>query len=128
MDLTELINLLTHSDNISIEYSNIDGKESLKINGKEIENKESFDDSEIKAKIEKYLKDIESIDDDLFVSVIESIKEINLGEFDDLCKQDSFTEEEAEIVNKDIDFMYNRIKEEIMSKVEQLADLYNKLP
>lgn len=129
MDLEKFIDLmLNHPGNISIEYTNMDGKESLRINGKDFtEKEEEFDDSEIKEKISLYKKKLETLDDDTFSNVIERAEKenMNLSEMNKGLELESYTEEDARYANDTIDVTTNLIKEVLSDKIEKLIQIYH---
>jgi hypothetical protein len=101
-----LINLILKNPNdIHIQYSNINGKEELFINGKEvvIESEEDenpkFDDSEIKTEISNFKEVLQNLDDSMFLTFCEELGEmIDINDLNKLMDQDSFTKDEAEKV------------------------------
>lgn len=129
MDFEKLINLiLNNPENINIEYSNVNGKEKLVINGEEIKREESFDDSEIKEEVKNYKDIVEELDDCLFIEICDDIKEsIDLVTFDELLKQDSYTEEEAEIVEQMLCFAETAIHEHVSNKIQDLQEILDKV-
>lgn len=126
MDLEKLLQLVLNCpDNFKLEYSNIDGQESLKLNGEELIDK--YDDSEVKEYISKYKEDIELIDDCLFLEVIEEISEtLDVQALDELLDQDSFTEEESELVYGQLTFIKAAFHEKIQNKIQDLEELLEK--
>lgn len=86
MNFEKLFDLiLANPDNISITYSNINGKETLKVNGKEVN---EFDDSQIKEDIAHYKEIIDKLDSCIFVEVLERVGEhIDLKELDTLLEK-----------------------------------------
>ncbi len=125
MDLEKLLQTaLKCPNNIKLEYSNINGQESLKLNGEELID---YDDSEVKKYISEYKEDIELIDDCMFLEVIEEIaKTIDSQALDELLNQDSFTEEEAELVYGLITFIRAAFHEKIQNKIQDLEELLEK--
>lgn len=134
---TFLSELLKEQSNIKIEYSNFNGEEKLLINGKEVSNQEqltketateTFDDAEIKRIIKDYKNLIDDLDDCIFVDVIDEIREdIDIKELDKLLNQTSFTEIEAVVVKSNIDYINSIIKEKITAKMQELANVLEKL-
>lgn len=127
MNLEKLLELVFENpDNISIEYSNINGKEKFIVNGKELS---VFDDSEIKTLISEYKKNIELLDDCTFTEAIEALEDrsnIDLNQLDKLINQESFTEKEAQTIKAHIDFMSSIIREKIFNKIQVLTELLDK--
>lgn len=123
MDIEKLFNLiLNNPDNISIQYSNINGEEKLVVNGKEVT--ERYDDSEIQEKIAKYRENVELLDDCVFVEALEAYEEdYSIKQFDDLLNKQYLDEEEATITNHLIDTMNTLIHNKIVSKIQNLTDL-----
>ena len=90
---TLLNNLLSiiykNPENVKIEYSYIDGKESLLLNGEE--QLKQFDDSRIKAIIKNYKENLDLLDDCVFVESLESLEDsIDFKQMDDLMHQEHF--------------------------------------
>lgn len=128
MNLEKLLELVFENpDNISIEYSNINGKEKFIVNGKELS---IFDDSEIKTLISEYKKNIELLDDCTFTEAMEALEDrsenIDLNQLDKLINQESFTEKEAQTIKAHIDFMSSIIHEKISNKIQILTELLDK--
>lgn len=127
MDLEQFLEvLLTNPQNIKIEYSNIDGKETLIVNGKEITEKEEYNDTEILNKIATFKSNIELLDENIYVEVLEDAQDINFKHLDTLINQEHFSKEEANIVSQQIDKIYELIRQKITSKVYELAELLEK--
>ena len=105
----------------------MDGKESLRINGKDFTEKEEFDDSAIKEKISLYKKKLETLDDDTFSNVIERAEKenMNLSEMNKGLELESYTEEDARYANETIDVTTNLIKEVLSDKIEKLIQIYH---
>lgn len=128
MDLEKFIDLmLNHPGDIRIEYTNVDGKESLLINGKDFTEKEEFDDSAIKEKISLYKKKLETLDDDTFANVIERAEKenMNLSEMNKGLELEHYTEEDAHYASRVIDVMTKLIKEVLSDKIEKLIQIYH---
>lgn len=122
MDLINLLWKLINENDINISYVNTNGKESLYVNGEKVE--DTFDDSEIKEVIATYKQDIENLDDDVFVEAMDEIGDyLCLSEFDELLNKDSFTEEEADQILENINFMYNVISDNITDKIEYYKNM-----
>ena len=95
----------------TIEYSYVNGEESLKINGKEVIEKKE-EDTEFKT----------------FVEVMEQIEnDINIKELDDLIHKDNLTNDEKNIVKFHIEYIYKAIKENLENKLEDINNLLKKL-
>lgn len=135
MDLEKLFALLlSNPDNIHLEYSNINGQESLIINGEELfdtpdeEIEETYDDTPIKEYIAKYQDNIRLLDDCTFIEVIEEIEGImDVQALDELLKQESFTQEEAELIYGQLNFINTVIHEKLVNKVQDLIELLERL-
>lgn len=129
MNLEELVNLiLNNPENIHIEYSNVNGEESLLINGKEITEKELFDDSDIKNEVKNYKDVVNKLDDCLFIEILEDSKQyVDLKTFDELLEQDSYTKEEADVVKQMINLFYTLIQEHISNKIIDLEEILEQI-
>ena len=111
----------------TIEYSYVNGEESLKINGKEVIEKKE-EDTEFKTFVDKYTEIIEELDDCTFVEVMEQIEnDINIKELDDLIHKDNLTNDEKNIVKFHIQYIYKAIKENLENKLEDINNLLKKL-
>lgn len=130
MDLEKFLELVfSNPDNIRVEYTNINGQESLKVNGEELlPEKERYDDTPIKEYISKYKDNIKLLDDCTFLEVIEEAEEvINIQSLDELLKQDSYTQEEAELVYGQLNFINTIIHEKLTNKVQDLIELIERI-
>lgn len=133
MDLEKLFKLLFNTpENIRIEYSNIDGKESLKINGEDFtdtpKEEEVYDDTSIKEYISKYKDNIQALDDCTFVEVIEEVEDIiDIKTLDSLLNQDSFTKDDAELIHGQIQIINTVIHEKLVNKIQDLQELLDRL-
>ena len=123
MDIEKLLELLNAHDNVRIEYSFIDGRESLKVNGEEVI--PSYDDSSIKKMIKEFKANIELLDDNTFTKVLEETK-LSLTDVINLLDQESFTEEEAVQAQNYIETLSTSIKEKLADKMDTLYYIYNR--
>lgn len=124
MDLEKLINyVMSNPTNISITYSNIDGEEKLIVNGKDFS--DTYDDSEIKAKVATYKENIDNLSDEIFERVLEKAEQenFNLVEMNKGLELESFSEEDAIYANNVINLMSELIVETINEKMEALNDM-----
>lgn len=93
----------------------------------EITKEETYDDTDIKTTIANYKRNIEELDDCLFLNAFDEMKDtIDVKEFDSLLKQDSFTEEEADKVYHYIDVSSDIICSHLKNKITDLTELYEK--
>ena len=133
MDLEKFFKLLlSNPENIHLEYSNINGQESLRINGEELfgtpdkekeekEEKEIYDDTAIKKYISNYKDIIQLLDDCTFVEVIEQVENvIDIQALDELLSQESFTRDEAELIYEQLNFINTAIHEKLVNKIQDL--------
>ena len=143
MDLEKFFKLLlSNPENIHLEYSNINGQESLRINGEELfgtpdkekeeeeekEEKEVYDDTAIKEYISNYKDNIQLLDDCTFVEVIEQIENvIDIQALDELLSQESFTQDEAELIYEQLNFINTAIHEKLVNKIQDLQKLIDRL-
>lgn len=123
MDIEKLLELLNAHNNVRIEYSFIDGRESLKINGEEVNS--TYDDSSIKKMIKEFKANIELLDDNTFTKVLEETK-LSLTDVINLLDQESFTEEEAIQAQNYIETLSTSIKEKLADKMDTLYYIYNR--
>lgn len=126
MNIENFIDLiLSNPNNIDIKYSNINGKETLVINGHEITKEEA---SEFNKEISDYKRLIEDLDDCLFLEVLEDIKEsIDIKIFNDLLEQSSWKKSEEEVLRGMINFTKTSIKEHIQNKISDYKELLEKI-
>lgn len=127
MNLEKLIELIfSNPDNICIEYSNINGQETLKVNGEELN--ESFDDTKVIAEVDKFKKIIDSLPDCIFEEIIEEIEDMfDLNTFNNLIQQERFTEFEAEHVTGLINQTYTVIREKVLDRIEELENILSQI-
>ena len=127
MNLKELFKtLLQCNDDINIQYTNIDGKEKLLVNGIEISEGEdqTFDDSGIKTEVIKFKEDLKQVDDNLFVVFCEQLSKIlDINEFNKLLDLKSFNEEQAVYTKGLINQSKTVLYELIDSRIDQLVNL-----
>ena len=121
-NMEEILNALLNGEIKSLEYSFIDGKETLKINGEEIKNEE---ESKIQSLIKEYKENIELLDDCTFVEVLDEIP-LDLKHFDTLLNKKSLTKEESEYVDEAIKHMNNSIHNKLEKKIKDLTELIKK--
>ena len=120
--MEEILNALLNGEIKSLEYSFIDGKETLKINGEEIKNEE---ESKIQSLIKEYKENIELLDDCTFVEVLDETP-FDLKHFDTLLNKKSLTKEESEYVEEAIKHMNNSIHNKLEKKIKDLTELIKK--
>lgn len=121
-NMEEILNALLNGEIKSLEYSFIDGKETLKINGEEIKNEE---ESKIQSLIKEYKENIELLDDCTFVEVLDETP-FDLKHFDTLLNKKSLTKEESEYVEEAIKHMNNSIRNKLEEKIKDLTELIKK--
>lgn len=128
MDLERLFELVfSNPDNIHIEYTSIDGRESLIVNGEELIPKR-YDDTPVKEYISKFKDNIKQLDDSIFLEVTEEASEIiDVQSLDELLDQDSFTQEEAELIYGQLNFINSIIHEKLTNKVQDLIELIERI-
>lgn len=120
-DIEEILNALLNGEIKSLEYSFIDGKETLKINGEEIKKEES----KIQTLIKEYKENIELLDDCTFVEVLDETP-FDLKHFDTLLNKKSLTKEESKYVEEAIKYMNNSIHNKLEEKINNLTELIKK--
>lgn len=121
-NMEEILNALLNGEIKSLEYSFIDGKETLKINGEEIKNEE---ESKIQSLIKEYKENIELLDDCTFVEVLDETP-FDLKHFDTLLNKKSLTKEESAYVEEAIKHMNNSIHNKLEEKIKDLTELIKK--
>ena len=106
-----------------ISTSNRNGNISITVESIE----QKFDDAEIKELVSNYKENIGKLDDCLFLDVLEEIKDhLDIKTFDELTNQDSYSEEDAEIVKSMINFTNLVVHENIVNKIQDLEELLTK--
>lgn len=129
MNLEKLLNLiLSNPDKIKIEYTCVNGQESLKVNGKEI-SEEKFDDSPILERVEYHKQVLNELDDCLFMEIMDVLKSCNtdFNKVNDLMEQEHYNKQEAEQVTAWMDKIENIIIGLIRDKIEHLTEILNQL-
>jgi hypothetical protein len=140
MDIQKLFDYIAKNPDINITYTNIDGKESLTVNGREVEGlkdteelekiKEDANNEDVKLKeeIDEWESFLEDIDDCVYEQVIDFISEdIDIKHFDDLTKQKTWTDCDREIVRKTISYINSVIKQVLLKKISYYKKLVNEL-
>lgn len=106
-----------------INVSNTDGV--IRVSVEPIE--QTYDDTKIKELVSDYKRNIEKLDDCLFLEVLDEIKDcLDIKTFDELINQNSYSEEDAEIVKSMIGFTTFVIHQHIINKIQDLEELLNK--
>lgn len=87
---------------------------------------QAYDDTEIKELVSNYKRNMDRLDDCLFLEVLDEIKDhLDLKTFNELTEQDSYSEEDAEIVKSMINFTNLVVHEHIVNKIQDLEELRN---
>lgn len=81
--------------------------------------------SDIKNKIANYKKNIDLLDDCIFVDVLDELAyfHIDLKQFDELLNKEQLTESEGTYVCYLIDFTSSLIQQHILNKIKNLSEL-----
>lgn len=131
MNLEKLFELVFNNpDNISIQYSNINGKEELIVNGEDLINGGiPYDDSLIKDKIANYKAKIEKLDDYIFEKVIDKAEKrcFNLYEMNKGLELENYTPQTELYASNVIDMMTELIQEIIQNEIQKLVDTLEEL-
>ena len=129
MDLEKFLELVfTNPDNISIQYSNINGKEKLIVNGKDLSKeegeKETYDDSKIKEEIALYKEKIESLDDYIFEKVIDEAERqhLNLCEMNKGLDLEHYNQEDELFAINVINIMTELVQTVLREEIQKLVD------
>jgi hypothetical protein len=125
MNIERLFELaLKNPEHIEIEYSNVNGKEKLIVNGEDVTEGEVFDDTKTKELVKTYKDNIEELDDDTFVEAVEKMDEhMNMYDFDQLLNKESYTFYEDVQITEMIDVANSIIKRVISDKINDLFNL-----
>lgn len=104
-----------------ISTSNHDG--SINITVEPIE--QTFDDTQIKELVSNYKRNLDLLDDCIFVDVLDELAtyNVNLKQFDDLLNKEELTESEETYVSYLIDFTNSLIHQHILNKITDLNEL-----
>lgn len=124
MDLEKLIKLiLSNPNNISIKYSNINGKEKLIVNGTDLTDQDC-DDSQIKEKIAEYKDKIEKLDDYIFELVMNEAeaRNFNLPAMNRGLELEKYNSQEKLYANNVIEIMTELIQEILRKEIEKLTN------
>ena len=133
MNLEKFLELvLTNPDNISIQYSNINGKEKLIVNGKDLSEKEEekeYDDSSIKEDVANYKAKIKKLDDCIFEKVIDEAEKrhFNLFEMNKVLELEHYTPQDAVYASNVMQIMLELIQEVIKDEIQKLIDMLEEL-
>lgn len=130
MDLEKILNKivkLVNQKDVCIKYSNINGKESLFINGDEvIENQ--FDDSEIKSRLAEFKTYWDKLDDCTITSVLNKLSDkVDVVTLDEFFEKDSYDEEEAILLEEYLEMVVTLVKEELYTKISELQNIIDSL-
>ena len=106
--------------NFRIEVSDEDGYFSLRL-------VKTFE-SNIKEKIANYKRNLDLLDDCIFVNVLDELASyhVNLKQFDELLNKEELTESEEIYVAYLIDFANSLIRQHIVNKIKDLNELLDK--
>lgn len=82
-------------------------------------------DTNIKNKIANYKRNLDLLDDCIFVDVLDELAtyNVNLKQFDDLLNKEELTESEETYVSYLIDFTNSLIRQHILNKITDLNEL-----
>ncbi len=82
-------------------------------------------DTNIKDKIANYKRNLDLLDDCIFVDVLDELStyNVNLKQFDDLLNKEKLTESEETYVSYLIDFTNSLIRQHILNKITDLNEL-----
>ena len=103
--------------NFRIEVSDEDGYFSLRL--------VKTSESNIKEKIANYKRNLDLLDDCIFVDVLDELPTYNIDikQFDELLNKEELTESEETYVSYLIDFTNSLIRQHITDKIEDLNEL-----
>lgn len=127
MNINDLVKLmLDNLDDLKIEYSIINGKESLKINDEEICN---YDDSKLIKKIESHKELLNQLDDCTFMDVVDLLKKenVNLKALNEFMDQEHYTKLDEVVADNYISIVSNAIESVIIKKCEMFNNILNQL-
>lgn len=107
-------------DGYRISASNHEGSINIRVEPAE----QGYDDSRVKELVANYKRNMDKLDDCLFLEVLDEIKDhLDLKTFTELTEQESYSEEDAEIVKSMINFTSLVVHEHIVNKIQDLEEL-----
>lgn len=122
--ITELIK--ANPDNIEVHYTNVNGRVRLVVNGEELPC-QTYDDSRVKEYISNYKKNLELLDDCIFIDTMEEISEtIDIKALDEALNQDHFTEDDAAEIIDCLEYINAVIHEKLVAHIQSSIDLLEK--
>lgn len=122
MSIEKLLEMISNTPNINIEYSNINGVETLIVNGEEVK-----EESKIVKDIKEYKENIELLDDCLFVKAMEKVAEdYCINEIEDFLNKKEFDKEEEQKAVALLEVLKNNIRETILDEIKSLYSLIEK--
>lgn len=124
MNIERLFKLIdSNPDNLSIQYTNRNGKERLIINGQDVSEEDNINDEIISFK-----ENINSLPDYVFEPVLEVLEEnIDLKKFNNLIDSEKhLSAEDSDYVKYHMEYINNIVKDTIRSMASELASLINK--
>ena len=122
MSIEKLLEMISNTPNINIEYSNINGVETLIVNGEEVK-----EESKIVKDIKEYKENIELLDDCLFVKAMEKVAEdYGINEIEDFLNKKEFDKEEEQNAVALLEVLKNNIRETILDEIKSLYSLIEK--
>lgn len=82
-------------------------------------------DNNIKDIIANYKKNLDLLDDYIFVDVLDELKSyhVDLKQFDDLLKKEELTESEETYVSYLIGFTNSLIRQHLLNRIQELSEL-----
>lgn len=137
-ELADLINIFSKAipegiseelelDGIKISLSKNDGKVQLRLESEQGTQCMEFNDTSIKEVVNEFKQSIDELDDNVFLEVLEEIKDkVDIKRFDELLNLDNYNEELANEVEDLMDYTSQVICEKLQSKIQGLVDLYEK--
>ena len=122
MSIEKLLEMISNTPNINIEYSNINGVETLIVNGEEVK-----EESKIVKDIKEYKENIELLDDCLFVKAMEKVAGAYcINEIEDFLNKKEFDKEEEQNAVALLEVLKNNIRETILDEIKSLYSLIEK--
>lgn len=86
-----------------------------------------FDDSLIKKRVENFKLNLDNLDNDVFLEVLEEIKnEYNIKKVDEFLNFKKYDEESSAEVSEIIDYISKVVCDKLKNKMEEIIDLHDK--
>lgn len=117
------------ADGMKISLSKNNGVVNLKVDSitQNDEENKVFDDSLIKKRVENFKLNLDNLDNDVFLEVLEEIKnEYNIKKVDEFLNFKKYDEKSSAEVSEIIDYISKVVCDKLKNKMEEIIDLHDK--